>query len=107
LTVILVCHAEIVRVDDPRVPTYTSYQPRLHRRGRGLVMDACDAVFFLGEDLRTVTDDNDRTRASAGPARNLFSEGTPAFAAKNRFAMPAKIAIPIDFDLAALAQYWA
>jgi hypothetical protein len=105
--VMMLCHAEVTRVDDPRAPTYNSYQPRLHRRGRGLVVDACDAVFFLAEDLRIVTDDNDRVRASAGPQRFLFTEGSPAFAAKNRWQMPAKLPVPIEFDFSQLAQYWA
>src|SRR5262249_27288655 len=42
--IVLTCHADLVRVDDPRAPTYTAYAPKLHRRARGLVMDACDAV---------------------------------------------------------------
>jgi len=107
VTIIMLCHADVTRIDDPRAPTYSSYQPRLHRRGRGLVVDACDAVFFLAEDLRIVTDDNDRVRASAGPQRFLFTEGSPAFAAKNRWQMPSKLAVPIDFDFSQLAQHWA
>jgi AAA domain len=107
MTIILTCHAEIVTVNDPRAPSYSSYQPKLHRRGRGLVMDACDAVLFISEDLRIVSDANDRVRASAGPQRYLFCEGTPAFAAKNRFAMPPKIALPVDRPFGDLARYWA
>jgi hypothetical protein len=107
MTIMMTCHAEIVPVNDPRAPSYSSYQPKLHKRGRGLVMDACDAVLFISEDLRIVTDDNDRVRASAGPQRYLFCEGTPSFAAKNRFAMPSKIALPIDLSFDSLAQYWA
>jgi hypothetical protein len=106
MTIMMTCHAEIVTVNDPRAPSYSSYQPKLHRRGRGLVMDACDAVLFISEDLRTVTDDNDRVRASAGPQRYLFCEGTPSFAAKNRFAMPSKIALPIDLPFDNLARCW-
>jgi hypothetical protein len=110
ITVLMTCHASIERIDDPRAPTYTSYQPRLHKRARGLVMDCCDAVFFLAEDLRVVTDDGgfrERTRAATDARRFLFTEGTPAFAAKNRFGMPAKIPMPIDFEFANLARYWA
>ena len=107
MTIIMTCHAEVVNVNDPRAPSYSSYQPKLHRRGRGLVMDACDAVLFISEDLRVVTDNNDRVRASAGSQRYLFCEGTPAFAAKNRFAMPSKIAIPADFPFDNQSQYWA
>ena len=73
-------------------------------------MDCADAVFFLAEDLRVVTDDSgfrERTRAATDTRRFLFTEGRPAFAAKNRFGMPEKIPIPLDFDFSALAHYWA
>ena len=94
MTVVMICHAGIERIDDPRAPSYTAYAPKLHKRARALVMDACDAVLFLAEDLRVVTDDagfHERTRASTGSGRFLFTEGRPAFAAKNRFGMPEKI----------------
>jgi AAA domain len=110
MIVIMTCHCAIERIDDPRAPTYTSYQPRLHKRARGLVMDCADAIFFLADDLRVVTDDGgfrERTRAATDTRRFLFTEGRPAFAAKNRFAMPEKIVIPIDFDFSTIAQYWA
>ena len=110
MTVVLTCHCAIERIDDPRAPTYTAYQPRLHKRARGLVMDCTDAVFFLAEDLRVVTDDSgfrERTRAATDARRFLLTEGRPAFAAKNRFGMPEKIPIPLDFDFSTIAQYWA
>jgi hypothetical protein len=110
IPIVMTCHATIERIDDPRAPTYTSYQPRLHKRARGLVMDGCDAVLFLSEDLRVVTDESgfrERTRAQSDTRRFLFSEGRPAFAAKNRFGMPEKMPLPIDFSFSNLAQYWA
>ena len=110
MTVVLTCHCAIERIDDPRAPTYTAYQPRLHKRARGLVMDCTDAVFFIAEDLRVVTDDSgfrERTRAATDARRFLFTEGRPAFAAKNRFGMPEKIPIPLDFNFSTIAQYWA
>jgi hypothetical protein len=107
ITIVLTCHAAIERFDDPRAPSFTAYAPKLHRRARGLVVDACDAVFFLDHDLRTVTDNNDRIRAEAGAARFLFCEGRAAFTAKNRWGMPAKIPVPADFDFGELAKYWS
>jgi hypothetical protein len=110
VTIVLVCHAEIIRVEDPRAPSYTSYQPKLHKRARGLVMDACDAVLFIAEDLRTLTEDggfSERTRATAGGGRYLFCEGRPAFAAKNRYGMPEKIPLPIDLNFSDIAKYWS
>jgi hypothetical protein len=110
ITIVLICHTSIERIDDPRAPTYTSYQLKLHKRARGLTMDASDVVGFLAEDLRTITDDGgfrERTRAAAGGGRHLFVEGRPAFAAKNRFAMPEKVAIPLNFDISELTRYWS
>lgn len=111
VTVVQACHTEIVRIDDPRAPSYTSYQPRLHKRARAIVMDAADAVFFLSDDLRVLTESGgfgERIRASAGSGqRFLFTERRPAFAAKNRFGMAEKIPLPLNFDFSELARYWA
>jgi hypothetical protein len=109
MAIVMTCHAHIERIDDPRVPSYTSYQMRLHRRARALIMDACDAVFFLGDDLRVITESggfNDRTRGTSDNKRYLFSERRPAFAAKNRFGMPPKIPVGVDFDISELSKYW-
>jgi hypothetical protein len=92
-----------------RPPSYTAYAPRLHKRARALVMDAADNIFFLANDLRIITESggfNERTRAAAAPGRFLFTEGKPAFAAKNRYGMPPKIDVPIDFKFSELAKYW-
>jgi AAA domain len=109
ITIVLICHTSIERVDDPRAPTYTSYQLKLHKRARALVMDASDMVGFLAEDLRVITHHGgfrDRTRAASGDGRYLFVEGRPAFAAKNRFGMPAKVQIPLDLNISELSKYW-
>ena len=108
--ILLIAHTTIERIDDPRAPTFTSYQPKLHKRARALLMDACDIVAFLAEDLRVITDDGgfrERTRATASNGRYLFVEGRPSFAAKNRFAMPEKIAIPMDFNFSELSKFWS
>jgi hypothetical protein len=110
MTVVLVAHSTIERFDDPRAPTFTCYMSKLHKRARHLILDASDVVGFLAEDLRVVTDEGgfrERVRATNSNARFLFVEGCPAFTAKNRFAMPAKIAIPADFNIADLTQHWS
>jgi hypothetical protein len=109
-TLVLTCHATVERVDDPRAPSYSSFQPRLHKRARALVMDACDAVLFLAEDIRVVTEGagfQERARAAMDGRRVIFCEGRPAFAAKNRFGIPEKVPIPLDFNFSDLARYWA
>jgi len=110
MTIVMVAHATIERVDDPRAPSYTAYWPKLHKRARHLILDACDVVGFLAEDLRIATDDSgfrERTRATGSNQRFLFVDGTPAYVAKNRYAMPTKIPIGLDFNIDTLTQHWA
>lgn len=110
ITMVMIAHSDIVRIEDPRAPTYTAYHLRLHKRSRALVMDAADLVGFLSDELRITTQADgftrERVRASAGSSRYLFVEGRPAFSAKNRFGMPEKIEIGKDFDIRSLSQFW-
>lgn len=109
MTIVLVAHAEIARIDDPRAPSFTQYAPKLHKRARALVQDAADVIGFLAEDLKVATSDSgfrERVRATSNNQRFLFCEGTAAFIAKNRYAMPPKIAIPADFHIGELTKYW-
>jgi hypothetical protein len=109
MTVVLTAHSTIERVDDPRAPSYTAYWPKLHKRARHLILDACDVVGLLAEELRVATDDSgfrERTRATSSNQRFLFVEGCPAFVAKNRYGMPPKIPIAPDFNIGELAKHW-
>jgi len=109
MTVVMVAHSTIERFDDPRAPSYTAYWPKLHKRARHLILDACDVVGFLAEKLRVATDDNgfrERTRATSSNQRFLFVEGCPAFVAKNRYGMAPKIPIPADFAIGELTKHW-
>ena len=109
MTIVLVAHAEITRIDDPRAPSFTQYAPKLHKRARALVQDAADVIGFLAEDLKISTDDGgfrERVRASSSNQRFLFLDGCPAYIAKNRFGMPSRIAIPPDFNITELTKYW-
>jgi hypothetical protein len=111
MIVLLLAHSAIETINDPRVPSYTSYQLRLHKRARGLVQDWCDVIGFLAPDLVIKSDDagfsKTRHRAEGGATRWLHTEGRPSFVAKNRYAMPPKIMIPKDLDYAAtLAAYF-
>jgi AAA domain len=110
MTVVMVAHSTIERFDDPRAPSYTAYWPKLHKRARHLILDACDVVGFLAEELRVATDDNgfrERTRATSSNQRFLFVEGCPAFVAKNRYGMAPKIPIPADFAIGELTKFWS
>lgn len=104
MTILLIAHSAIETINDPRAPTYTSYQLRVHRRARGLLQDWADVIGFLATDVVTKNEDvgfgKKRVRADGGALRSLHFEDRPAFTAKNRYALPAKMPVPIDFDFA-------
>jgi hypothetical protein len=104
MIILLITHSAIETINDPRAPTYTSYQLRVHRRARGLLQDWADVIGFLATDVITKSEDvgfgKKRVRADGGALRHLHFEGRPAFTAKNRYALPAKMPVPIDFDFA-------
>jgi hypothetical protein len=109
MTIVMVAHCIVERFDDPRAPSYTADWPKLHKRARHLILDACDIVGFLAEDLRIATDDSgfrERVRATSSNQRFLFTEGCPAFVAKNRYGMPPKIPVTIDFNIGELSKHW-
>jgi hypothetical protein len=84
MMVVLIAHSSVETVNDPRAASYTSYQLRLHKRGRALVQDWADAIGFLSTELVIQTEDQGfrkRTRADGGSARYLNWEGKPAFTA--------------------------
>ena len=109
MTVALLAHSAIEIISDPRVAAYTSYQLRLHKRARGLVQDTMDAIGFLAPDLHVQSEEvgfgKKLNRADGGSQRWLHFEGRPAFVAKNRYGLPAKMPVPQDFSYDAFAPY--
>jgi len=105
VAIVLIAHSTIERVDDPRAPSFSTFVPKLHKRGRHLVVDACDVVGFLGHELKIFSDDQgfrERIRATASAQRFLFVEGTPAYTAKNRYGMT----LSLDLDIGSITQFW-
>ena len=69
MMIVLIAHSAVETVNDPRAPSYTSYQLRLHKRGRALLQDWADAIGFLSTELVIHTEDQGfrkRTRADGG-----------------------------------------
>ena len=104
MIIVLIAHSSIETINDPRAPSYTSYQLRVHKRARGLLQDWADVIGFLATDLAVKNEDagfgKKRARADGGALRHLHFEARPAFTAKNRYGLPAKMPVPIDFDFA-------
>jgi hypothetical protein len=104
MIIVLIAHSAVEIVNDPRVPSYTSYQLRVHKRARALLQDWADVIGFLANDVAVKSEDvgfgRKRVRADSGSQRYLHFEARPAFTAKNRYALPAKLPVSLDFDFA-------
>jgi hypothetical protein len=97
MIVVVLAHSAIETVSDPRAPAYSSYTLRLHKRARALIQDRADLIGFLAQDVHVTSEEQGfnkkRNRADGGSTRWLHVEARPAFTAKNRFNMPAKLQI--------------
>jgi hypothetical protein len=105
MIIVLIAHSAVETINDPRAPSYTSYQLRVHKRARALLQDWADAIGFLANDVVVKSEDvgfgRKRVRADGGSQRYLHFEARPAFTAKSRYALPAKLPVSLDFDFTA------
>ena len=105
MTIIQTAHAEVKRYDDPTAEPYDRYQIKLHKGASAKVQEHSDVVLFSNYRITTVQSDvgmnKKKARAVGGGERVLFAEERPAFAAKNRYGMPAEL--PLDWDALASA----
>lgn len=99
MAVILLGHCEIKRFDSPEVEPFDRYQPKLVARASALVQEWADAVLFA--NYRTIVKKEDVgfnknvTRGISTGERLLYTAETPAYLAKNRFALPPQL--PLDW----------
>lgn len=105
--VILLAHAKVEKFEDPEHTAYDRYSPRLHKHVTSLLTEWVDGVLFATRKIITKTDaggagfGRDRTIASGlgrdasggGGERILRTVGSPACVAKNRYGLPAEIAL--------------
>lgn len=106
--VVVICHADIKRFDDPLSNSYDRYQMKLHRQVGKLLVEWSD-VLALGQ-VSTVTavekkDDfkkTERTRALTTGQRVMRTSPSPAYDAGNRYGLPDTIDLTWEAYEAAL-----
>lgn len=92
MAVIVICHTEIKRYDDPLADSYDRHQIKLHKQTAKLLQEWADVIGFA--NIETVTRDEDlgfnkeRTRALATGRRVIRFTPSPAFDAGNRYGLP-------------------
>lgn len=109
MNIILIAHSSIERFDDPTSAPYSRYDIRLHKRANAIVQDEVDAILFINQDIAITSEDvgfnKKARRAEGGGMRWIYTEGRPAFTAKNRFGLPPKLAFEEGNGYAQIAQW--
>lgn len=100
MTVVMTAHSQIVRVEDPTMPSYDTRDLKLHKRAAGLVEEFADVILYAAVQTNTITEDsgfnNKRVRATSTGERVMHTVGQPAFLAKNRYSLPSPM--PLAWD---------
>ncbi len=97
MAIIVLCHSEIKRFDDPLANSYDRYQMKLHKQTGKLLEEWSDVIGFaqLQSFTRTETKNDfkktERTIASTGGRRVMHLAPSPAFDAGNRYGLPEEI----------------
>lgn len=109
MTIIYIAHSSIERFDDPTSAPYSRFDIRLHKRANASVQDEVDAILFINQDIAVKSEDvgfNKKVRhAEGGGLRWIYTEGRPAFTAKNRFGLPERIKYDAGQGYAQLSPY--
>jgi len=105
LAVVLICHAKAVKHNPPDGVSYERWEPDLHDKVQGPLVEFCDEVFFLKKKTFTKKEDlgfnKDRNIVIGTEERVLITYDTGSVVAKNRLSMPCEI--PANFN--SYAQY--
>lgn len=104
MTVIMIAHSQVVRVEDPTLPAYDRHGLKLHKRAAAIAEEFADVILYAAMQTNTVTEDagfnNKRVRAVTSGERIMHTIGQPAFLAKSRFSLPS----PLPLSWEAFAQ---
>ena len=98
MTVILIGHADVRSWKNPLGPDFDRYQLRLHQKVAAVVLDWCDDVLFCNLEVQLDKSKGKGKWAKAkavGGTRVVRTEPSPAYEAKNRHSLPARL--PLHF----------
>lgn len=105
--VVCLAHAEVKTFTNPEGTNFDRYQLRMHQKSAAVVKEWCDVLLFANHEVVVKTQQRgDRALLGKGKAqdggRMLFTERRPAYDAKNRYSLPAKL--PLAWERFAVAM---
>lgn len=104
MTIVMIAHSQVGRVEDPTLPAYDRHGLKLHKRAAALAEEFADVILYAALQTNTVTEDagfnSKRVRATSTGERVMHTIGQPAFLAKSRYSLPS----PLPLAWEAFAQ---
>lgn len=104
MATVMTAHSQIIRIEDPLMEAYDSHALKLQKRAAAIAEEFADIILFADQEAYTVKEDKGfnakRTRATTSGSRVIYTQGTPAYVAKNRYRLPEKL----DLSWQAFAQ---
>lgn len=107
MAVVLTAHAQVRRFDDPTSASYDRFELSLHKAASALLSEWADVVAFASHDAVVRSEDvgfKKTIKKAVGHERVIHVERQPAFNAKNRYSLPAKLPLSWDAFAEALAE---
>lgn len=96
MAVVLIGHSIIREFKSPDTDSFDRYQIKLQQKAADLVSENSDAIFFANYKTQTIKTEGRtgvRNRAVGTGERVMFTEERPAWLAKNRYGLPAEMAL--------------
>ncbi len=109
MTIILIAHQQIVRIEDPELPAYDSADIKLHKRASAIANEYTDVILratiktTLTRDPSAKKADKDARQLAVGTGQRVITtQPRPGAKAKNRYHLPAEL--PLDWSAFAAAM---
>lgn len=99
VNILFTAHSCIRHVDPPDASGYDRYELKLYKNSNGILKEWADMILFANYEIFKVESKSGKDKATGGQ-RVMFAEHDPAFDAKNRFGLPARM----KFDYAEIAK---
>lgn len=100
MTVILLAHSKVERVESPGIDPYPRWTLKLNKHISAVVTEWADAVLFASYQVYTKTTEGafgrELTQGVGSGERIIRTEERPAHVAKNRYALPYEL--PLSWD---------
>lgn len=106
MVIVLIAHADIKTFQNPMGEPYDRYQIKLQEKTARVFEEWCDCEFFVNYETHVKKDSKDNNKGIGKGERVLYTSETPAFKAKNRYDLAAKIKFDFDFVMSEVDEFF-